>query len=293
MIICKFTEDNTICSTEDYAENPEKFRGFIVCAECSRKAWFIKSYKTSKIDRKACFASNHVEGCSASTVLLSSDDEIVHGAEKNDEQNNSDISIDLDKNSSASLFISEPNNKFSNEETNWANKKRVDQFSNGVGFPLNKSLRQLLTYLCRNPNYADDKKTIVVKADNGRVIVDGTLKSLLVPLNKITKSHQGENYIFWGKINNLNIDSDNILWLNYGDYRTEPSILLEPSTYKQILEKFKITAVEELDGSDIIAIGRAGISKNNKAIIRVSFPKYIAFRRLKVIDTEKSALEDN
>ncbi|MDI5862178.1 hypothetical protein, partial [Shewanella xiamenensis] len=72
-------------------------------------------------------------------------------------------------------------------------------------------------------------QTITIVADSGRVILSGELKANLVKLENITKVHVGRQCIFWGSINNLNVDNKGILWLNYGDYRNEPSVIFSPS----------------------------------------------------------------
>lgn len=282
MITVKFTVDGSNCNTIDYQNNPGKYRGRIVCLECNQKAWFIKSFKTPKINRMACFAAHHEKNCTASTVLLVSDDE-DSDQEKDENINSSEICIDLDKATSQSIFISDDNNKHGEKDSNWKSSPNINAIGNSSGYPLNKTLRQLLTNLCRNRDFAEKEQTIKVVADSGRTIIEGILKEYLVHLSEITKSHTGDIKIFWGTINNLN-EKDDSLWLNYGDYHTEPSVLLNNSMKEQLIKNFKLSDVSDLDGSDLIIVGRAGFSPNGKAVIKTGFTKYMSFRRHRILN---------
>lgn len=276
MILVKYVEDNTDCTTEDFISNPEKYRGHIICWACGEKAWYVKGFKTLKMDRKACFGAHHLEGCDASTVLLVSDDDAEEGEESN--SNSSDIRVDLDKASSQSIYVSQDNDKHGDEESTWQSAKKQNAIGNTSGFPLNKSLRQLLTNVCRNHEYAKKDQRITIVADSGRIVVDGTLADSLVNIKDIGPEHTGETKVFWGTINNLN-ERDGSLWLNYGDYKTEPSILLSRTLKDQMLTNFRLSEVSELDGSDVIIVGNVGISHKGKATIRTGFTKYMSFRR--------------
>lgn len=98
----------------------------------------------------------------------------------------------------------------------------------------------------------------------------------------MSREHIGKDYIFWGKINNLNIDKKGTLWLNYGDNLLESSIALNSKLKEQVLVNFKLKEVSELDGSDVIIVGHVGFSPQGKAIISTGFTKYMSFRRVTV-----------
>ncbi|WP_405632876.1 hypothetical protein [Pseudoalteromonas sp. Ld20] len=280
MLNCIYKEDNSICTTTDYENSPDKYRGLIYCIECGAKAWFTKGYETQKINRMACFGAKHKDGCNASTVEFISDD---HEVNEGDESNqNSDIRVDLDKASTQSIYVSNDNNKHGDDESEWKGKSKKRAIGNSDGFPLGKSLRQLLTNLCRNTDYAEDDQTITIVANSGRIVLEGELKQNLVKIENVTKKHIGKDYIFWGKVNNLSTDKNGDLWLNYGDYRTEPSIALNSRLKEELLTNFKLKDVSELDGSDIIIVGHVGFSPQGKAIIKTGFTKYMSFRRIRV-----------
>ncbi len=285
MIYAKYIEDGTQCSTSNYSNEPEKYRGLIICPECEKKTWFIKGFTTEKIERMACFAAHHKEGCNASTVLLSPEDnDSEEGGES--ELPSTDIRVDLDKSNGQSIYISQENDKHGEEDSDWISSPQKKAIGGSNGYPLNKSLRQLLTHLCKNPDYAERGQSITIVADSGRKIIDGQLKDYLVPINNIASNQFAESRIFWGTINNLNEDKNGQLWLNYGDYRTEPSILLDKNQKTELLRNFKLKSVSELDGSDVIIVSHAGLSPNGKIIIKASFTKYMSFRRYRAENLE-------
>ena len=286
MIYAKYIEDGTLCSTADYSNEPEKYRGLIVCPECEQKTWFIKGFTTEKMERMACFAAHHKEGCDASTVFLSPEDnDSEEGSES--ELPSTDIRVDLDRSNSQSIYVSQENNKHGDEDSDWISSPKKKAIGGSNGYPLNKSLRQLLTHLCKNPDYAERGQSITIVADSGRKIIDGQLKDYLVPIDNIASHQLAESRIFWGTINNLNEDKNGQLWLNYGDYRTEPSILLDTSQKAELLRNFKLKSVSELDGSDVIIVSHAGSSASGKIIIKASFTKYMSFRRYNANLTEE------
>ncbi|MDR7092215.1 hypothetical protein [Cellvibrio fibrivorans] len=283
MIKTKYSVDGSICSTLDYETNPNKYRGLITCLECDRKAWFIKGFTTAKIERTACFAAHHNEGCDASTVILINDDTDSEQGQ-DDHIATSDIRIDLDKTNTNSIYISESNDKHNEEESDWNSSPNKNATNGSSGFPLNKSLKQLLSNLCKNRDYAEKNQTITIVADSGRILIDGLLKDFIVPINDIKHEDVAKLRIFWGEINNLNeVDGD--LWLNYGDYRKEPSIFMNSNLKNELIRNFKLKEISELDGSDVIVVGNAAVSPNGKIIIRTGFTKYISFRRYRPSDS--------
>lgn len=102
------------------------------------------------------------------------------------------------------------------------------------------------------------------------------------PLTEVSTTHT--YFILCGvcPFNYANIDKNGVLWLNYGDYRKEPSVSLGQELKEQVLRNFNIKEVGELDGSDVIIVGHVGISPNNKVIISTGFTKYLAFRKVKI-----------
>lgn len=266
----RFVEDNSLCTTQQYAAEPDKYRGLIICDECKEKAWFVKSHIFGDRERSAYFSAHHKEGCNASTIVLTTDDD------EKDQPDNSTYRVDLDKNKGGSILVAESAEKYNEEPSPWKNTKG-QQVLGSSGFPTNKSLRQLLTHLCRNAHFADAGQTIKIVADSGRVLLEGELKTLLVHVTEITDEHLESLHIFWGRINNVN-ETEEELWLNMGDYRKEPSILLDNDLKRNLLHNFKLKDVDDLQGADFILVGHCGKSGHGKFTLRFGMTKYISFR---------------
>jgi hypothetical protein len=282
MLKCKFVVDGTDCTTEQYQANPEQYQGQIYCKECNERAYFIRSYSTSTLTRMACFGARHANGCTASTVsigVVDEDDEQL----TDDELQSADLLVDLDKSSANSIYVSAPTDIHGEEESTWMGSGQQKQIGGSSGYPTNKSLRQLLANLCKNENFADKGQTIKIVADSGRVVLDGLLSDYLLHFKDISHKHAGKLAIYWGTINNTNYDDTNeVLWLNYGNYRTEPSIRVSESLKQSIITNFKLDDISELDGADVLIVGSVGISGKGKAVIQTGFTKYMSFRRMEV-----------
>ena len=279
MIEVLYTVDNSVCNTEQYSANSEKFRGNIICSECGRKAWFIKGYDTEKMSRMACFAAHHIDGCKASTVQLVSDDVGSEDGE-NVETQSSDIYVDLDRAKTQSLYVSEENNKHGTEESQRTSPQKQQAIGNADDFPLNKSLRQLLTNLCTNKEYLDQDREIKVVADSGRVVLEGLLKDMAIHFDEIKEHHSQNVMLFWGTINNIYLRKNGELWLNSGS-KYEPSIIVNKALISDIKRNFKIDDLTELNGADVLVIGPLGFDVKH-ALIRPAFTKYMTFRRHKI-----------
>ena len=282
MLKCKFIVDGSDCTTEQYQENPEKYSGQIFCKECNARAYFIRSYSTAKLTRMACFGARHANGCTASTVSIgvvdADDEQLADG-----DSQNSDLLVDLDKSSTNSIYVSAPTDIHGEDESTWMGSGRQKQIGGSSEYPTNKSLRQLLANLCKNEHFADKGQTIEIVADSGRVILSGLLSDNLMHFKDITDEHAGRLAIYWGTINNTNDDPKNeVLWLNYGNYRTEPSIRVSESLKQNIITNFKLNDISELNGADVIVVGSVGISDKGKAIIQTGFTKYMSFRRVEI-----------
>ncbi|MCV2884095.1 hypothetical protein OE749_05270 [Aestuariibacter sp. AA17] len=274
----RFVLTNEICTTQHYSNDKDRYRGNIVCLECEAKAWFIKGYDTDKMSRKACFAAHHKEGCEASTVGLEADD-VLDGNGETTDSPSTDIYINLDNSKEHSLYVSEDNSKFDDEPSEWTKGSKC-ALGNSSGYPLKKSLRQLLTNLCRNPEYKDQDREIKIVAENGRIVLEGQLKEKVVHLTEINQSHTSNVWVFWGPINNLYKRKNGELWLNFGNSH-EPSVVLDRGLDTAVINNFKIKDVGELDGSEILVIGPVGF-RGNQAIIKPAFTKYMTFRRHRV-----------
>lgn len=135
MIQVKFIVDGSMCSTDNYVDEPDKYRGLIECRECGEKAWFIKGFSTPRLERMACFASHHKDGCNASTVILVADDENTEQGQDTD-ISSSDITVDLDKTQSTSIYVSEPNQKHGIDESAWVSNPNKKSYWRPIRIPI-------------------------------------------------------------------------------------------------------------------------------------------------------------
>lgn len=121
-------------------------------------------------------------------------------------------------------------------------------------------------------------------ADGGRIVIQGDLKDFLIPQYKIDEAPLGEPRIFWGRINNVN-KSNGVLWLNCGDYKAEPSIMVEEEDLEDdLVEDFRLKDIDDLQGADFIVVGVAFKAQNGKPYIKFGFTKYISFRKYRILE---------
>ncbi|WP_148260807.1 hypothetical protein [Ectopseudomonas mendocina] len=231
-----YVPDGTDCTVTLYQQDPEKYRGNVACGKCEERAWFVKGFSIEKYDRAPCFAARHTNDCDVKITLIPDEDS---------DQSSGDpttIHVDLDKQRKRSIDIVVPVPK-ATQESPWGTTRR---HSNIGDYPENKSLRQILTNLWRNPNFPEEDATVKMIADGGRIVLQGMLAEVLVPQREIESATLGEVRIYWGRINNVN-KSNGALWLNCGDYKTEPSILIDDEDLERdLLNDFRLSEIDDL-----------------------------------------------
>ncbi|MFL1513146.1 hypothetical protein [Pseudomonas prosekii] len=267
-----YVPDQTECTVLLYQQNPELYRGNIACDICQEKSWFVKGFTTEKYYRAPCFAAHHIDGCGNKITLIPDDDGVASPGAL------SAINIDLDKQRKQTIDVAVPQSK-SKKESNWGVTRK---YSSVGDYPENKSLRQILTSLGRDPDFPSSDKLVRMVADGGRVVLEGALADHLISQGDISAAPLGEPKIFWGRINNVN-RQNGVLWLNCGNYKSEPSILIEDDELEdQLIEDFRLKDVDELQGADFIVVGVAYQASNGKPYIKFGFTKYIAFRKYRL-----------
>lgn len=267
-----YVPDGTDCNVPLYLHDPDKFRGNIACDICGEKSWFVKGFTTEKYNRAPCFAAHHANSCDNKITLIADDDgDPTSGDPAN-------IHIDLDKQRKQTIAVPPPSTKTA-KQSRWGTTRA---YTNVGDYPENKSLRQILACLSRNPNYPEDDATVKMVADGGRIVLQGVLADYLIPQGGISNVPLGEARIFWGRINNIN-KYNGALWLNCGDYKTEPSILIEDEELEDdLMQDFRLKDLEELQGADFIVVGVAFKAQAGKPYIKFGFTKYLAFRKYRV-----------
>ncbi|MCY1516356.1 hypothetical protein D9M68_509780 [compost metagenome] len=266
-----YVPDGTDCTVTLYLQNPEKYRGNIACT-CEEKAWFVKGFSTEKYDRAPCFAAHHTDNCDFKIELIVDDDGDPSSGDP------TTIHVDLDKQRKQSIEVAAPI-QTPLKESRWGTTRR---YSSVGDYPENKSLRQILTGLRKNSSYPEDDVTVKMVADGGRIVLQGALAELLVPQEDMQSAPLGEARLYWGRINNVN-KSNGALWLNCGDYRSEPSILIDDEDLESdLIDDFRLGDAEDLQGADFIVVGVAFKAQNGKVYIKFGFTKYIAFRKYRL-----------
>lgn len=261
--------DNRLISTADYNMAVEQYRGLLVCPLCAEKAWYIKAVNSEAINRAACFAAHHQDGCDAATIRLKADDD-------------TELNADVTRVGAVSANqVSETSARYAPAGL-W---QSIDapQLGGEHGYNVNTALRQLLSHLCRNPHFAKQGQRLQVLTTVGRELLAGKLADYLVHVNDISDKHLEALYIFWGRINNANEREhddprDDELWLNMGDYRKEPSIFIDADLRQSLVKRFNLTDLDALNGADFILLGHAGKSAHGKYTLHIAMSKYIAFR---------------
>ena len=257
----RFLTDQRLINTTDYLSAAERYRGLLLCPLCGEKAWFIKAVNSDSINRAACFGSHHQDGCDAATLRLNTEDEASPG-------HNADT-------------VREPSARYAPAGL-WQSIK-APQLGGSDGYDVNSALRQLLSHLCRNADFAAQGQKLQLLAASGRELMAGKLADYVVHVNDISDKHLEALYIFWGRINNVNereFDNpdDDELWLNIGDYRKEPSIFIDADLRCSLVKRFNLTDLDALSGADFILLGHAGKSAHGKFTLHIAMSKYIAFR---------------
>lgn len=267
-----YVPDQTECTIFQYQQNPDMYRGNIICDKCLEKSWFVKGFSTEKYVRAPCFAAHHTDECENKIVLIVDEDApSITGML-------SAINVDLDKQRKQDIGVAVSQRK-AKKESAWGTVRR---YSNVGDYPENKSLRQILTRLGRDPDFPPPDKLVRMVADGGRVVLEGVLAEHLVSQSEVLNATLGEPKVFWGRINNVNRQGD-CLWLNCGNYKKEPSILVDDDDLEeQLVADFRLKDIDDLQGADFIVVGVAFQAANGKPYIKFGFTKYIAFRKYRL-----------
>ena len=272
----EFEPDGSVVDTETFENDIDKYQGLIRCLECKKKAWHTKSYTVREVTRAACFNAHHLKGCEKATSMLVAEDMENETHDDDLEKSNTDIHVNLDKTKHDSIEVSTPADKHQGEEHNWTpSPQALKAGGNNSDFPDSKSLRQILSYLVKNPGYGEGK-TIKITADSGRELLNGMLRDNLVEVSKIKEDDFRTQQIFWGEINNYKENKDGTLFLNYGGPK-DPSLILPKELKEDVMRVYKLNSLERFKGSHFIMFGVAGEKKNGGVLLRSTMPKYMNF----------------
>lgn len=254
----RFIANHSLISSAEYHAEPERYRGLLLCPQCGEKAWYMKAVQTDKLQRSACFAAQHLAGCDAATATAATEPAPT-----------------------SAKTVTEPRSHYAPAGL-WQSIK-APQLGGSAGFDVHIALRQLLSHLCRNADFARQGQSIQIRAASDRELLSGKLAEHLIHTDDIDEQHLEALHLFWGRINNVNereFDDprDDELWLNTGAYRTEPSIFIDADLRTSVLRRLNLTDIDALCGADFILLGHAGKSAHGKYTLHIAMSKYFAVR---------------
>jgi len=286
MFEVEFIADGSRCTTGLFVADPDKYEGQVICIECRKKAWFTKAYKVKDYERTACFNAHHEEGCLKATTILEAENMEDVEQDENGDASSADIIVNLDKTKHGSIEKSTDSDKTTAPPHNWDPSPKPHVIGGKSGFPMDRSLRQILSYLVRNPLYGE-RKSIHIQAESGRTVLEGMLRDYIVDVPDIKKDDYMTIRIFWGEINNYTEKPNGDLWLNYGT-KSEPSIFLDKDLKLDVMDKYRMKDLSRFHGSHFIVVGNVFKSKNGKPVIQASYPKYMNFINYKEKEMKSS-----
>ncbi|MEX9225919.1 hypothetical protein AB7W58_23230 [Providencia rettgeri] len=258
-IICTFGGSDKYYSILDFQKLPdtdiEKLRHSLVCPNCHEQAF----YRKKSIDgKKACFGSRY---CTCREILPSSQKQREVGNAIEVEQIIAEseiinISYDFDISSEENKNPSENSEKRGIAQNN--NKKTHTIESEQKRVP-SVSLEKILHSLIRSTGLATSDTIIPIGKYKYKA------KNLFVNFSNAEPISTPAHRFYWGTLYNSN---NGIQWLNPAECR-DIGIPLG-NLRESILEKFKISDAESLEGAAIIFEGRCSWNKDKtKKIISI------------------------
>lgn len=276
--------DQSLVTPYQYLQDVDRYAGNIECVECESRAWYVRSSMSGGRERSACFAAHHTEECEIRTVVLVVDDP---DAVPDEGADTTRIVVDLEKRMPQDIMVADPKER-QTTDTPWGAIQK--KYANATDYPINKSLRQILSCLIKNPKYPEDDATVRIVCDGGRIALEGEVRQLLSHQTQLAAMEPGVVRLYWGLITNVNRKDGN-RWLNCGDYRTEPSLLIRDDELEgEMLKAFRLKSLDDLEGAYFIVMGWLSGS-GSKRIINFGFAKYIAFVKYRVRDEESKQVD--
>lgn len=263
----------------------------LVCPSCKDIAWFRSATKPgSKVKRVAHFNSHHHDKeCEFRTSYLLVDDE-GGGDKVSDEKIPAVAEYLVNLDSKVGGIISDLELEPIPEEgfivparpTGGAVGKGA-----GVAYDVSvsKTLRQMLSYLKRFPDFRNSEKTVMMYSDAGHLKINGKIKDLAVHFDDANESMEDQYRLFWGLIVSAeNEYQTNGIWLNSSSSKRGLSIKIYEDIREGFLNAFKISDLENLNGAYVLVAGKIHFTKaNNKPVVYCAIPNFITIQKYKDI----------
>lgn len=248
------------------AELAQKKR-FLRCPECDFPAYFKKA---SRSGQAACFGARpHRESCSMAAAEgeqndlgLAVDQDILHNPGQN-------IVIDFnfgDQGTERHNDPAAPENPGGRGGRHIGNHPRP----NAV---MHRRLSTLLLNLITSEQFRNSRQTLTIPGSGDFAVAD-----FFVNVQEITPAHVGTYHGFWGMIADVGLGRQaGDLWLNTGG-NDETSILIPLQWVREVLQRFRVSAPEDITGAYALVFGPLSRSRNGKFFVRVEDVGFLTLR---------------
>lgn len=265
-------------------EAQKEHKTSFICLGCGEGAWFRAATKpTSKVNRGAHFNSHHQGECEFKTTYTLVDDE----GESSQTADHSipavtDYVVNLDDKVGGAIndFTLDP---IPPEGFVITPKGGAIGKGRGVAYETSasKTLRQLLSYLKRYPDFRFSDKSVELYSESGRLKVQGQIRNVAVHFDSISPNMDDDrNRLFWGSIVDSDDEAYGGIWLNASDSKSGLSIKIFADIKDRFLDVFKIKELKDLQGAYVLLVGKLHYTgKNNKPIIFCSIVNLVTIQK--------------
>ncbi|WP_345971933.1 hypothetical protein [Sulfurimonas diazotrophicus] len=282
-IFCK--SDNKKYSAREFEnlsddELHEK-RANLFCIECEERAWFTRSTQKGTKHRNAYFNSHHKEGCSHKTNYILIEDERDVAPTTTETVNTTDeITVNLDDKKGGQLSdLTKEDHKVTDADFEPCGTRNVKGLAGKNYVARDKSLRLVLSWLVRYPNFRFSDKPIRFFSSAGAIQINGVVRDEIIHFDVFKPTEGREHKIYWGLIVSADQSRDGTIWLNAGDSKRELSVKIFPDKAKEFIDVFEVKDLEELNGAFVIVVGKSQYASTGKPIIFCANTSFINIQR--------------
>ncbi|MCM2530247.1 hypothetical protein NDN17_17240 [Shewanella algae] len=289
--------DVVLCGKNEQTYTAEKFselatdvranlKTSLICIGCGDVAWFRSATRPdAKVKRAAHFNSHHHNGeCEFRTSYFLVEDESDGSTETpNAIPLVTEYGINLDTQKGGKLDY-DPLPQLPDEGFDVAPSGGAVGRGGAISreSSASRSLRQILSYLKRFPEFQRSEKTVTLYSTTNRIKVQDTIRNLVVHFDDVTPEMEDDRErLFWGVIVDAKDEyTDNGLWLNASDSRKGLSIKIFRDIKQQFLDSFHVSDYEELDGAHVLVAGKVRYSQSTKKpVVFCAFSTFITVKK--------------
>lgn len=278
----------TVLNAANFANLPielqQTYKASLHCIGCHDVAWFRSATKpNAKVARAAHFNSHHHQGeCAYRTSYLVIDDGSDTGNSVDvPVPTVSDYVVNLDNNRGGAIadidLLPIPPAGFVTP--------RGGSTGTGTGkayeATVTRTLRQILSYLKRYPDFKDSNKRVEIYSESGQLKIQGTIRDVAVHFDDITPAvDNDQSRLFWGLIVDSFDEAYGGIWLNASDSKSGLSVKVFADIRDRFLDAFKIEDLEDLRGTHILLVGKLRYTgQHNKPVIFCPFVNLVTLQK--------------